>query len=201
MISSKATDARYCNIDSVIDMMIETQKQNGVSTNMREYLFDPVTSKRINEFKRRKLEEKGVDLSNYNRAGCKGCNKCKKDNNQSNIERGVFVFNEDDLIDESDDGYVCDYCLKIGVDGRYAPEECDVCDDCYECQEYIRGVCDGCEYSVCFNGQTYGEIIGERSESTASMSPEDQRIFDELEECDVETDILYPIGGFTIMNY
>ena len=86
------------NIDYLIDMLVETQKENGVEPTMHEALYDPDTNERINRFKRKKLEAQGVDLSKY---GLKTKEK-KSKSEISNIERGVFVYSEDDLFDETE---------------------------------------------------------------------------------------------------
>jgi hypothetical protein len=193
---------RSKNVDEIIDMIISAQQESGIESHMRKAIYDPVTNERINKFKRAKLEEKGVDLSSYTGSQCTGCQKnCNgKDNRPlSNIERGVFVYNEQDLIDDSDEGYICEYCNKIKYDNRYLPEVCDICDDCETCMEYRNGQCDGCEYSQIYNGMSYSAASGENS--SGSMREEDQELFEEIDSDSPDYEVHYPTGNFTIMKY
>lgn len=192
-------DSRSKDIDNLIDMMVNAQKENGIKVTMTEALFDPNTKERINIFRRRKLEKEGVDLTKYG-AVEKNCNKCNKcgEKNISNIERGIFVYNEDDLIDEEEGEYVCEYCTKIGYDSSYKPDICDTCDDCEGCTEYINGECDGCQYSLIYNGgSSYGQISSEE----IVIKSEDEILFDEIENGGPDYEVEFPDGGFTIMNF
>ena len=194
---SKAFSSRSNDVDAVIDTLIKAQEDSGVEVHMRKALFDPKTKERINKFQRARLEAKGVDLSEYGEDS-KGNNKCKGCEHLSNIERGIFVYNDEDLIDGSDEPYVCEFCNKIGFDSRYTPEECDVCEECDSCRDRINGDCDGCEYSVFFNGTTYGSVGN--TDSDITMKDEDKQVFDELDgEPDYSTH--YGSGRFTIMNF
>lgn len=202
MISNKF-DSRSKNIDTYIDMIRNAQRDSGITPTMQEALYDPVTKRRINIFERERLEEKGVDLTKYGNArssGCTGCNKCKDGERKiSNIERGIFVYNEDDLVDESDELYVCEYCTKIGYDSSYKPDVCDTCDDCEGCTEYISGECDGCGYSATYNGGcSYGEI---NSDNDYQMNTEDSQLINEIEDGGPDYEVKIPTGGFSIMNY
>lgn len=194
-------DQRSKNIDGLFDMLTEVQKKNGIEPTMTEALFDPVTKERINVFKRKKLEASGVDLSKYGEGNtkCKSCNKCEE-KKMSNIERGVFVYNEDDLVDEEEGGiYVCEYCTHIGYDNAYRPEVCDMCDSCEECMDYINGECDGCEYSATFNsGRSYGELS---TDTKITLNTEDESLIEEVKEDIPDYEVKKPVGGFTIMNY
>lgn len=197
----KDLDAREKNIDKAIDMLIAVQKENGVEVNMRKALFDPTTKARINQFQRARLEQDGVDLAPYGLDNCSGCNGgCKKET-ISNIKRGVFVYGEEDLIDDDDseEPYVCEYCTKIGYDGAYKPECCDICDSCEDCREYRNNECDGCGYSRTFNGTSYG-VSGEQT-VLDTMSREDTMIFDELDMDIPDEKIHLPDRKFSIMNY
>ena len=197
----KSFDSRSKNIDTLIDMIIGVQKENGVEVTMREALFDPITKERINKFKRDKLEKNGVDLSKYSKdnSKCSSCGKCGE-RTISNIERGVFVYNEDDLIDDSDEEYICEYCTKIGYDNAYRPDMCDTCDDCEECTEYMAGECDGCKYSSLYNGgSSYSEINNGKTDYT--MNSEDELLIDEIEDGGPDYEVKKPDGGFTVMNY
>lgn len=201
MAISKAFDSRNQNIDNMIDALISIQKEHGIQPSMREALFDPNTKERINRFQRAKLEKEGVDLSKYN-LHCNGnCSSCKKeDTHTSNIERGVFVYSENDLVDEEDGDYVCEFCTKIGYDGKYRPEVCDTCDDCDGCTDAIAGECDGCRYSAYYNGGiTYG--VSTQQDENQFLSPEDSQIIEDLREEKPEEQIRYPDGGFSIMDY
>lgn len=193
---------RSKNVDEICDMIISAQQENGVQSHMRKAIYDPVTNERINKFKRAKLESKGVDLSNYTGCQCTGCSKdCdgKDKKPLSNIERGVFVYNEEDLEDDSDEGYICEYCTKIKFDNRYLPEVCDICDDCETCMEYRNGQCDGCEYSQIYNGMSYSSASGESSSD--NMKPEDVALFEEINSGVPDYEVHYPTGKFTIMKY
>lgn len=199
----KEFDTRSKNIDTFMDMISSAQRDNGIKPTMQEALFDPVTKRRINVFERARLEKEGVDLSKYGnskKSGCSGCHKCDKgEKPMSNIERGVFVYNEDDLIDESDDMYICEYCTKIGYDNAYKPDICDVCDDCEGCTEYLSGECDGCGYSTTYNGGcSYGES---NVEAEYQMNSEDSQLIDEIEDGGPDYEVMIPDGKFTIMNY
>ena len=192
-------DSKFKNIDEAIDLLVSAQKENGITPTMREALFDPITKERVNKFKRAKLEKEGKDLSEYHTNTCGGCNKCNK-NNISNIERGIFVYSEDDLIDESDEGYICEYCTKIGYDNKYRPEVCDTCDDCEGCVEYTSGECDGCHYSNLYNGgMSYGESTNQ--DMTTRLNSEDSSLIDEIENGGPDYEVHYPMGRFTILNY
>ncbi len=192
----KQLDLRQRNIDLVIDTLVKTQEENGIHSNMTKVLFDPNSGQRINKFQRKRLEEKGVDLSRYKGSDCSKCNKC--DSKKSNIERGVFVYGEDDLIDDDDDSrYICEFCTNIGFDGKYRPEECDMCEECEACNDYIHGECDGCGYSVLYNGQPYGSL--DDSDVDTDSINERQRLLDELEQND--SMIHYPSGGFSVMKF
>jgi hypothetical protein len=200
MAITKEFSPRSKNIDSIIDMMISTQIESGVEPHMREAMYDPVTNERINQFQRERLERKGVDLSNYPNSGCrKNCNKCGEKKPLTNIERGVFVYSENDLIDETDEAYICDFCTKIHYDNKYLPEACDICSDCETCMDYRNGSCDGCAYSHVYNGMSYSAATGE--DTTTHMKPEDEAIFSELSEEAPDYDVHYPTGGFTVLFY
>lgn len=195
----KTFDTKSKNIDNLVDMMVSVQRENGIEPTMKEALFDPITKERINVFKRKKLEEKGVDLSEYGESVTNNtkCDKCKsKDKHVSNIERGVFVYSEDDLVDEEDGIYVCEFCSKIGYQGNYKPDICDTCDDCIGCSDYMNGSCDGCEYSVTYNnGNAYGQG-GTGTEVDAG----DSITFDEINN-DPNYEVEKPTRKFTIMDY
>ena len=201
---SRSLDSRTMNIDAYIDMINNVQRENGIEPTMREALYDPVSKRRINMFERERLEKEGVDLSAYDNssnAGCKGCHKCQQEDMKtiSNIERGVFVYNESDLVDESDEDYICEYCTKIGYDNKYRPDACDMCDDCDGCMEYLSGECDGCGYSTLYNGGcSYGEVS---NGGDYSMSQEDSQLIEEIEDGGPDYEPKYPDGGFSIMNY
>ena len=192
---SNAFETRKNDVDAVIDTLIKAQQDSGIETHMRKALFDPKTNERINKFQRARLEAKGVDLSDYpgNESKCKKCEK-----HLSNIERGVFVYNDEDLIDGSDEPYICEYCTKISFYNRYKPEECDVCEDCESCREHMNGECDGCEYSITFNGTTYGSL--DDADVDVTMKEEDQRVFEEIDSGPDYT-THYGSGHFTIMNF
>lgn len=192
-------DTRNKNIDAIIDMMIETQKENGVESHMAEVLYDPDTNERVNRFKRKRLEELGVDLSRYGNHDCVKCGGgCGKKENKpvSNIERGVFVYNENDLVDESDEQYVCEYCAKVSYDGTYSPEVCDFCDECEMCNDMMRGECDGCCYSNFYNGASYGSLM----EMGTTMRDEDSKILDELESGKEDAEVHVPTRRFTVLS-
>lgn len=201
---SKQFDSRLINIDNYIDMMKNAQEANGVTPTMREALYDPVSKHKINMFERARLEKDGVDLTKYgnsNKVGCSGnCNKCQQGEKKvSNIERGVFVYNEDDLVDETDETYICEYCTKIGYDSSYKPDICDTCDDCEGCTEYLSGECDGCGYSATYNGGcSYGEVS---NDSDYKMNSEDSQLIEEIEDGGPDYEVKIPDGGFSIMNY
>ena len=194
-------ESRIKNIDEAIDMLVSAQKENGVTPTMKEALFDPITKERINKFKRKRLEKEGVDLSSYETSSCSGnCSKCKPKSSISNIERGIFVYSEDDLVDESDAPYVCEYCTKISYDGKYKPEVCDTCDDCEGCTDYMSGSCDGCSYSNMYNnGMSYGEMTNQ--DMTSRLSSEDSLLIDEITDDVPDYKVHYPVGKFTILNY
>lgn len=196
---SKQLNSREQNIDNIIDTLLAAQKDAGLETHMREVLFDPSTNERINRFQRERLEREGVDLSAYGNSvngGCSGCSK-KCDKPMSNIERGVFVYNEDDLVDDTDDLYICEYCMSIGFDQKYKPEVCDSCEGCLDCRQYRNGECDGCGYSVVYNGTRYGatrDIDVDRNE-------QDEKLLQEISGDRPDEEVHYPDGGFTIMDY
>lgn len=195
-------DTKSKNIDNLIDMLIDVQKENGIEPTMREALFDPVTKERVNRFKRKRLEKAGVDLTEYGEtpSKCSGCNKGCKDgeNHISNIERGVFVYNENDLIDEEEGDYVCEFCTKIGHKAQYQPDICDTCDDCEGCTDYASGSCDGCGYSVTYNG---GYSYGQTSNVSTELKSEDSLLLEDISNGGPDYDVEKPDGGFTIMNY
>jgi len=196
MAISKAFEARSKDVDAVIDTLLEAQRENGIETHMRKALFDSKTKERINKFRRARLEAKGVDLSEYGAGDRSKCANCEK--HLSNIERGIFVYNDEDLIDDSDEPYVCEYCVKVGFDSKYKPEECDVCEDCESCRDRINGLCDGCEYSITFNGTTYGSL--DDADVDVTIREEDQRVFDEIDG-GPDYNVHYGSGHFTIMNF
>lgn len=183
------------NIDDMIDLLIKVQKENGIEPTIQEALFDPNTKEKISKFRRRKLEESGVDLSDYGlNTKCKECEKKR----ESNIARGIFVFNEDDLYDEEDGNYVCEYCTKISYDGSYRPDVCDTCTECESCTEFKSEECDGCQYSTLYNG---GSSYGQVSDEEYHMNDEDIELFNELEEDVPDYEKELPDGSFSIMRY
>ena len=195
----KSYDTKQKNIDNFIDMIVSAQEENGIKPTMTEALYDPTTKERINVFKRKQLEEQGVDMEEYGLSSPCGSCKKKEEKHISNIERGIFVYSENDLIDDDEDGeYVCEYCTKIGFNSTYKPDICDTCDDCEGCVEYMNGECDGCQYSATFNcGSSYGQI----NEIDSVINSEDAELIDEIEEGGPDYDVEKPDGGFTIMNY
>jgi hypothetical protein len=194
----KSSFTRTTDIDSMIDMLVEVQKENGITPTMTEALFDPNTKEKINVFKRKRLEEKGVDLTPYGfNPACNSC-KNKKKEDVSDIERGVFVYDANDMYVEVDGEYICEYCTKIGYDSAYRPDMCDTCNDCEECTEYMSNECDGCKYSTLYNdGASYGEATGEEGE----INMEDSLLFEEVVEGRPNYDKERPTGKFTIMDY
>ncbi|MCM1220944.1 MAG: hypothetical protein NC548_41305 [Lachnospiraceae bacterium] len=200
MALTKDLDEKEKNIDRAIDMLLAVQKENGVESGMQKALFDPTTNARINKFLRARLEQDGVDLKPYGVETCGGCKGCQK-KELSNIKRGVFVFDEEDLYDdeESEEPYVCEYCNKIGYDNAYKPELCDICDDCADCREYVAGECDGCGYSRTYNGTSYGLTTEQTVVDT--MNPEDSKIYNELDEQIPDEVIHRPSRKFSIMDY
>lgn len=183
------------NIDDMIDLLIKVQKENGVEPTIQEALFDPNTKEKLSKFRRRKLEEAGVDLSDYGLDNkCNGCDKKR----ESNIARGIFVFNEDDLYDEEDGGYVCEYCTKISYDGSYRPDVCDTCTECESCTEFRSEECDGCQYSTLYNG---GSSYGQISDEEYHMNDEDIELFNELEEDIPDYEKELPDGSFSIVIF
>lgn len=200
MSIAKDLDAREKNIDRAIDMLLAVQKENGIESNMQKALFNPTTKARVNRFQRARLEKDGVDLKPYGLDSCNGCGKCEKEK-ISNIKRGVFVFDDEDLYDDEDseEPYICEYCTHVGYDDAYKPECCDICDDCETCREYINGECDGCGYSRTFNGTSYG-FTSEQT-VTDTMNTEDSMIYNELDEDIPDETIHLPDRKFSIMNY
>lgn len=191
------------NIDNVLDTLVDVQKKNNITPTLKEALFDPETKERINVFRRKKLEAQGVDMSKYDETvecskKCPGCKKDKPDDeHKSNIERGIFVYNEDDLIDEEEGEYVCEHCIKIGYDGGYKPDICDTCDDCEGCTEYLSGDCDGCQYSTLYNGGlSYSQSTGQES----TIDESDRELYDEIDD-DFDDEVKIPTGGFTILDF
>ena len=185
------------NIDKVIDMIIDVQKENGIKTNMREALYDPKTMERINKFKRRRLEQEGIDLTEYGSDPVQN-NSSVSNEHKSNIERGVFVFNEADLIDEEEGEYICENCFRIGSACIYKPDICDLCQECYGCSEAINGTCDGCSFSTCYNG---GLSYGQATNMEVEMSPEETLLFDDIIDGEPDYEKEKPTGHFTVLDY
>lgn len=186
---------RDVNIDKMIDTLMDVQSQNGVTCTMKEALFHPNTSERINVFRRKHLEKQGKldELQPLSRT--------KSDNKTSNIARGVFVYDANDLEVDSDEPYVCEFCSLIGSDGVYRNDTCDLCDECEKCADYRNNQCDGCEYSILFNGgYTYGETHNVSVEDTSIN--EDKLLFDEFTQDDTEVKTSKNTKErFSIMNY
>lgn len=200
MSITKRLDSKQKNIDAIIDTLLDAQKEAGLETHMREVLFDPSTNERINRFHRARLEREGVDLSAYGNSvngGCAGCSKDCGKKTLSNIERGVFVYNEDDLFDDTDDLYICEFCTGIGFDQKYKPEICDQCEECLTCRQYINGECDGCGYSTAYNGTRYGAV----QDVEVDRNEQDESLLEEISGDTQDDEIHYPDGRFTIMDY
>lgn len=198
MISKHQLDSRDKNIDNIVDALMKAQQDAGLETHMREVIFDPSTNERINRFQRARLEREGVDLSVYGNvhSGCSGCGKCGE-KPISNIERGIFVYDENDLLDDSDELYICEMCMSVGFDQKYRPEVCDSCEECLSCSDYLRGDCDGCGYSTVYNGGRYGTV----QNVAVERNEEDERLLAEIDNDLDDSKVHYPSGHFTIMDY
>lgn len=205
MAISKIESVRTDNIDNMLDSLIQIQKENGVESKLREAIFDPKTNQRVNVYRRKELERKGVDTSDYINSPVTKESKCKKcpkaiEKGISNIARGIFVYNESDLIEDSGEMYICEYCTDIGRDNKYRPDKCDTCTSCIECNEYIGNTCDGCGYSTLYNeGSTYGELTNQNNDDF--MKDEDRKLFVDIESDKPEFKRFEPTGGFTINDY
>lgn len=155
--------SRFNNIDAMIDILNEEKRKNGVKTTMERVMFHPNTNERMNRFQKKIYEKNPLNQKLVN---------LKKEEEPSekpisNIERGVFVYDQNDIIDEDSSlPYVCEYCTQIDYTNRYRPDICDLCDSCETCNYYTNNECDGCEYSVTFNGCTYSEATGDVGESS-----------------------------------
>ena len=178
-------------------MISDVQKENGEDNDMREALYDPHTMERINKFKRRKLELEGVDLTEYGSDPISK-SKDKEDGEKSNIARGIFVFNEADLIDEEDGEYICEHCFKTGSGCIYKPDICDLCHECDSCSEAMSGTCDGCAYSTFYNG---GMSYGQASNMEIQLTSEDTSLFDDITDGGPDYKKEKPTGHFTILDY
>lgn len=187
---------RDINIDNMIDTLLDVQKQNGIENTMREALFHTRTSERLNVFRRKRMEANG-QISEYLPLS----NSKPESKEVSNIERGVFVYDRHDLEEVTDEPYVCEFCTLIGAEGEYRSHICDLCDECEKCTDYRNNECDGCEYSILYNGgSTYGEVHD--IQDTKALSAEDEALLCEItkEDEDVKTS-KDTKEKFTIMNF
>lgn len=168
------------NIDNLIDRMVAVQQENGVPVHMSECGFDPVTKKRVNRFHKKILKDQGVDLKSYMTLSSQSNEEIPVQ--ESQIKRGVFVYDSSDLIEEDDSPYVCEDCVELGYNGEYIAETCDLCEICSNCQHMTNGDCDGCVYSPIYRGGiTYGEFMSNGDTTFDTLNDKDKMLIEEVD--------------------
>lgn len=155
------------NIDNILDVVTQVQKDAGVEVSIKESKYDKMGMK-LNADKYYADDKESTSLSNNNDLQCGGgCSGCKSKCSSRKVDPDIDVWSpeyklmkegiDDDDLEEED--VICDYCRRIGYSLKYIPEICDNCNDCESCGKYAREECEGCRYSIWRDGTRYGEKI------------------------------------------
>ena len=203
------------NIDSMLDVYVNTQKEAGINPGLEECEFeisnrgDIIRKKPIvNDDDDNKPEEKECSGS------CKkcGCHDKKEQSGAFEIpwylknKLGLFedsMSSEIDTSDDSDEVYVCEYCSDIGYKKEYKPYLCDTCNVCETCPEYSSEECSGCEYSIYRTGKTYSQELADRGEDVP-LGDDEQTLINysgQPETFEEEDDVRDTDNEFSILDY
>lgn len=163
------------NIDSMLDVYVNAQKEAGMDPGLEECEFE--ISNKGDIIRKKPIVDKEDEPEQKKCPG--SCNKCGKDSKEKDDDKGFempwyfknklglfedSMSSEIETNDEDDEVYVCEYCSDIGYKKEYKPYLCDTCNVCETCPEYSSEECSGCEYSVYRTGRTYAQELSDRGE-------------------------------------
>lgn len=140
----------FINIDTLCDVLTNTQKTLGVKT-----IFE---STEEHEVETTAVKPKQVIPENETIE-----EHIKRLNPTGNwLDCRIKYYDDEDFEDDEDDEpFVCDLCDALGYSMKYRPEICDKCKKCETCMEYINDECSGCEYSIYRDGTFYRDKLSE----------------------------------------
>lgn len=216
----------YINIDTIVDAMVEEEKQHGESSSMILATYNEDTGSKIRRYQR---NEEGImnaeTLPTENRISDKkkeeaveeetqkeesnDCQKCPHKCNEEKKEKrpkgmilnGVYQIggvDDGEFEEESDDGlYICEYCKDIGYSKKFKADICGTCTECETCNEYSNGDCDGCSYSSYRDGIPYSE----KASINELLSDDDLYRIETVQSDTCSLEPKKPTGIFTILDY
>ena len=206
------------NIDSMLDVYVNTQKESGIDPGLEECEFevsnkgDIIRKKPIVDDEPTKEQEKKEDGEKCS-GNCKSCH-CDGEDKSDKFEKPWYLKNKLGLFEDSmspeieddeddDETYVCEYCSDVGYKKEYKSYLCDTCNVCETCTEYANEECSGCGYSVYRTGRTYSQEMADRGENIP-LDKDEQELIDysnHPETFEEETEIRDIDNEFSIMDY
>ena len=207
-ISSVDLTDMNANIDSLLDVYINTQKEHGIDVGMVECDVSIDVDGRIIKEKKKDVEKKEtVEHKCHGECHSKCTAKEKEcDTIPWYFKNTMGLFGEDasDELEEEDDGddkYICEYCTEVGYRKEYKSYICDTCTSCETCAEYTSGDCDGCTYSMYRTGELYSLTLAKNGDDSYLVEDERKLIKDIQEGRYDDFGIRKPDLSFTIMDY
>lgn len=197
------------NIDNLLDVFIQTQKENGIDVGMVEVDVSIDNDGKVIRDKFGHHREKTVQQKQ-----CSGCaTPCNKQDAEEKsvlpwyMQNKLGLFGEDasdELEIEDDDGddtYICGYCNELGFKKEYKSYICDTCRSCETCSEYEAGDCDGCTYSMYRTGELYSRQLARRGDHSY-LEEEEKELIADIEDGNFDDPETREFdSSFTIMDY
>ena len=195
------------NIDNLLDVYIQTQKENGVDVGMVEIDVTIDDNGKVirDKFGHHQREEpkKSCDTCH---ASCEKKDPPKKtDNIPWYLKNNMGLFGEDasdelETEEVGDDKYICEFCSEIGYKKEYKAYICDTCRACETCTEYDSQDCDGCSYSMYRTGELYSRELAKKGDQSY-LEKDEQDLIASIELRSFDGAIRDADSKFTIMNY
>lgn len=203
------------NIDSLLDVYVETQKANGVDPGFEESVIEVTSS---GSFVKVKSDEPSRDEPKQKETPCKKCgggescgNECKEEKSDK-YKLPEYMVNKMGLFDndmspeiydgeEDDDAYICEYCTELGYRKEYKSYICDMCRVCETCPEFENDECSGCTFSSYRTGQLYSDVL-RNSGDNSYLEDDEKEIIDGIKgDAFKDSDVRKPDTSFTILDY
>lgn len=198
------------NIDNLLDVFIQTQREHGVDVGMVEVDVHVDDDGKVT---RDKFGHHAEERAKKN--PCSACeSSCEKPEKEEDTtmpwymvnRMGLFGEDASDEVDIDDDDeedgvYICGYCNDIGFKKEYKSYICDTCHACETCSEFESGDCDGCSYSMYRTGEFYSKEL-EKKGNHSFLEEGETELISSIEDGDFDDETgRGPDHSFTVMNY